>query len=198
MLRQIEVQERIAGSSARKADQSRSATHVASAPRLAFERAISPGRPPTLSAQLQPVERILDAEHRRRVDRLALEDALGELAALGHAEDLRHRPRRRVALEPLDGARPQHQHAVRALAAQHLLPGPGDDIELVPRQVHGEHGRGRVADRQALAVVGDPVAVRHPHARGRAVPGEDDVVRPVDRAEVGELAVGAPSACACP
>ena len=97
--------------------------------------------------------------------------------------------RRRVALEPLDGARAQHQHAVRALAAHHLLPGPGDDIELGPRQVHGEDGRGRVADGEALAIVGDPVAVRHLHARGRAVPGEDDVVRPVDGLEIGDLAV---------
>ncbi len=49
---------------------------------------------------LCPEERIdivLDAEHRRRVDRLALEDAFDQLAALGHAEDLRQRPGRRVA-----------------------------------------------------------------------------------------------------
>jgi hypothetical protein len=80
---------------------------------------------------------------------------------------------------------------MRALAAQHLLPGEGDDIELGQSQVHGEGGRGRVADRQALAVVGDPVAVRHAHARGRAVPGEDDIAVRVDRLEVGISPYGA-------
>ena len=38
-----------------------------------------------------------------------------------------------------------------------------------------------------VAVVGDPVAVRHAHARGGAVPGEDDVARRIDRGEIGQL-----------
>ena len=42
---------------------------------------------------LQRVDIVLDAQHRGRVDRLALEDAFDQLAALGHAEDLRQRPR---------------------------------------------------------------------------------------------------------
>ncbi len=104
----------------------------------------------------------------------------------GQAENLRQRPGRRVGLQPLDRARRQREHAVRGLAAQHLLPGPGDDIELVPRQRHGERGRGGVADRQPGAVGGDPVAVRHAHARGGAVPGEHDVVRGIDRGEIGQ------------
>src|SRR5581483_3908219 len=44
-------------------------------------------------------------------------------------------------------------------------------------------------DRQAYAVRGDPIGVRYAHAAGRAVPGEDDVVRWIDAAEVGYLAV---------
>ena len=54
---------------------------------------------------LQPVERILDREHRRRVDGLGLEDAGDELALGGQAENLRQRPGRRVALEPRHRAR---------------------------------------------------------------------------------------------
>ena len=76
--------------------------------------------------RFRPVERVeivLHAQHRRRVDGLALEDAFVELAAFGHAEDFRQRPRRRVAFEPRHGARRQDQHAVRGLAAERLLPG---------------------------------------------------------------------------
>ena len=72
---------------------------------LASARAISALRPPSDFAQIERIDIVLDAEHRRRVDRLALEDALDQLAALGHAEDLRQRPGRLVAFQPLDGAR---------------------------------------------------------------------------------------------
>ena len=99
---------------------------------------------------LRPVEReqpVLDAQHRGRVDRLALEDAVDQLAAFGQAEDLRQRARRRLALEPLDGARAEHEHAVRRLAAERLLPAEGADIDLRPVDVLRERGRGRVADR---------------------------------------------------
>ena len=72
---------------------------------LASARAISASRPPMRLRPFERVDVVLDAQHRRRVDGLALEDALDELAALGHAEDLRQRPGRRVALQPLDGAR---------------------------------------------------------------------------------------------
>ena len=54
---------------------------------------------------VERVDRVGDAEHRGRVDRLAGEDAVDELAALGQAEDLRQRPGRGEALQPLDGAR---------------------------------------------------------------------------------------------
>jgi hypothetical protein len=64
---------------------------------LASARAIRPLSPPRTLRPGERVEIVLDAQHRRRVDRLALEDALDQLAALGHAEDLRQRPGRRVA-----------------------------------------------------------------------------------------------------
>ena len=45
-----------------------------------------------------------------------------------------------------------------------------------------EGGRGRIADRQALAVRRDPLRIGNAHARGRAVPGEDHVMVEIDRA----------------
>ena len=76
-----------------------------------------------------------------------------------------------------------------ALPAQHLLPRVGYDIELVPGQRHGEHGGGCVANGQAGAVGGDPIAVGNLDARGGAVPGEDDVVVEVNARQVCNLAV---------
>ena len=143
------------------------------------------------AVQLGPFQRpdiVLDREHRGRVDRLALEDALDQLAALGQPEDLGQRPGRRhgsPAARPR--AAPRISTPCAALAAEHLLPGEGGDIELVPGQVDGERRRGRVADGEARAVVGDPVAVGHAHARSGAVPGEDDVAVGVDRGEIGQL-----------
>src|SRR6516225_6496872 len=86
------------------------------------------------------VEIILDAQHRRGVDGLAFEDALVELAAFGQPKDLRQRPGRRVAFQALDRARRQDQHPVRRLAAQRLLPGEGDGIELRPIEFLREAG----------------------------------------------------------
>ena len=119
---------------------------------LASARAISALRPPIDLRPVQRIEIILDAQHRRRVDGLAFEDAFVELAALGHAEDLRQRPGRLVGLEPLHRARRQHQHAVRGFAAQRLLPGEGHDIELRPVERLRERRRGGVADGEAFAV----------------------------------------------
>ncbi len=76
-----------------------------------------------------------------------------------------------------------------ALAAQNLLPGEGDDIELGEIEVLRESGRGRVADRQALAVGRDEIGVRNAHARGRAVPGEDHVAVEIDGRKIRQLAV---------
>jgi hypothetical protein len=47
----------------------------------------------------------------------------------------------------------------------------------------------RVADRQPGAVGGDPPAIRHPHARCGAVPGEHHVAGEIHLGEVGQLAV---------
>ncbi len=101
------------------------APNATSAARLAFERAISALRPPNALRPFERVEIILQRQHRRRVDRLAFEDAFDELAALGHAEDFRQRPGRRVGFEPRHRAGRQHQHAMCRFAAQHLLPGEG-------------------------------------------------------------------------
>ena len=116
---------------------------------------------------LRPFEcedRVLDGEHRGRVDRLALEYAFRERAFGHEAEHLRQGPGWRVGLQPLDRARAEDQHAVAALAAEHLLPGEGRDIDLVPRNVVSEDAAGRVGEAQALAVSRDPVAVRHANA----------------------------------
>ena len=135
------------------------------------------------------VEVVLGAQHRRRVDGLALEDAADQLAALGEAEDFRDRPGRRVALQACDGARREDQHAVRGFAAEHLLPGEGEDIDLVPGDLLRKHGRGRIDERKPFAICGNPVAVGHAHARGGAVPGEEHVAAEIDLGEVGQLAV---------
>ncbi len=58
-----------------------------------------------LFAPFQAIERIFDAEHRRRVDGFALENAFDELAAFSHLENFGQRPGRGVRFEPCDGAR---------------------------------------------------------------------------------------------
>src|SRR5450830_1079456 len=60
------------------------------------------GKPADRFRPLQRVEVILDAQHRRRVDGLAGENALVQLAALGEPENLRQRPGRLMAFEPLN------------------------------------------------------------------------------------------------
>ena len=144
-----------------------------------------------LPGPFQRVDIVLDREHGGGVDGLAGEDALDQLAAGGHAEDLRQRPGRLVAFEPGDGAGREHDHAMRGLAAEHLLPGEGDDIKLRPVEALGEGGGGGVADGQPLTIVSDPARVDDAHARGGAVPGEDDIaVLRVDLLEVRQFAIG--------
>jgi len=141
---------------------------------------------------LRPFERedrILDREHRRGVDCLALKHALGERALGDEAKHLGQRPGGGVVLKPLDRTRTKDQHAMTAFATEHFLPAEGRDVDLVPREVIGEHRARRVGKAQPFAVVGDPVAVRDADARSGAVPGEEHVVRPVDLGEVGYLAV---------
>ena len=111
------------------------------------------------------------AHQRGRVDGVALEDAGVELALLGHAEDLGHRPRGLVRLETLHGSRGEDEHTVRALAAEALLPREGDDVELVPRHVlredlraegarHGERTAGQGCYLAEAEQRGVPAAAR--------------------------------------
>ena len=70
-----------------------------------------------------------------------------------------------------------------------LLPRPRHHVELLPGNLHGEDRRRGIAEREAAALGGNPIAVGNPHSRGRAVPGKDHVVLEIDGAEVGELTV---------
>src|SRR5690606_11450182 len=98
------------------------------------------------------VEVVLNAKQRGRVDRFAGEKTLNQLSAFRHAEELRQRPGGAMRPQPLRGARRQDQHAVLSLAAKRLLPGEGDDIELVEGQRLREGRAGGVADSPTLAV----------------------------------------------
>lgn len=72
----------------------------------------------------------------------------------------------------------------------HLLPRVGDHVELGPRRhIHRKDGRRRVADREALALVRNPIQVRHAHAGRRAVHREHAVVLGVGFVQVREQAV---------
>ena len=182
--------ERVAGTRARKSIHAVRSTQTGE--RLGV--GVGPGEQRLCAAErLRPFKRVdvvLDAKHRRRVDSFALENAFHQLAPLGEAEDLRQRPCRRIGLEPLGRARAQNNHAVRRFPAQDFLPGEGRDVELWPVQILREGGRRRVADRQALAIGGNPVGVGHPDARGRAIPRENDVVIKIDLRQVGQFAIG--------
>ena len=78
---------------------------------------------------------------------------------------------------------------MRRFPAQRLLPGPGDDIELVPRQIHGKGRRRRIANHQPLPVGSDEIRIRQPHARRGAVPGEHQIMRRINLGQVGQLAI---------
>ncbi len=172
---QTEVLERILASFARNPAQPLFLVQASSTARLALDRSIRPFNPPTLSAQVSAVEIIFHRHHGRGVDGLAFEDAFDKLAALGHAEDLGHRPMRRIAFQPRHRIGRQHQNAMRGFAAQHLLPGESGGIELVPGQIHRKRRRGGVADGDAIAVGGNPITIGNLHARGGAVPQKDGV-----------------------
>ena len=74
-------------------------------------------------------------------------------------------------------------------ATHHLLPGISNDIEFLPRQLHRKGRRGGIADREPFAVVRDPLSIGDADAGCRAVPGKYHVARPVDRGEIGEVAI---------
>ncbi len=185
-VRQTDVVDRLAGSLARWPSQLAFLHDPIERGGVGVGALLQPLRPADRLRPFERPDRVLDREHRRRVDRLALEDSLGQFA-LGHeTEDLRQRPVGRKALQPLDRTWPEDKDAVRAFAAEHLLPGEGRDIDLFPRQMIGEHSARCVGEGQAFAVVRDPVAIGHANPRSRSVPGEQDVVRPVDLVEVRE------------
>ena len=79
-----------------------------------------------------------------------------------------------------------------ALATERLLPGEGGDIDLVPVDVLGERARGSIGEGQTFAVGGNPVAIGDADAARGSVPGEQNVGRPVDLAQIGKLAIVGP------
>jgi hypothetical protein len=111
-----------------------------------------------------------------------LNTPLGKLA-LGHqAEHLGQRPCRGIVFQAFDGTGP------RMTRDRLRRPAPSarerGDVDLVPRNVIGEHAAGGVGESQAFAISRDPFAVGNADARSRAVPGEQDVVGPVDLVEI--------------
>ena len=73
-------------------------------------------------------------------------------------------------------------------ATQNFLPAIGHDIQLVPGHRHRKRRRRRVANRQPFAVIGNPVGMRHDHARSRPIPGKDDIMREIGLGQIGKLA----------
>ena len=79
---------------------------------------------------------------------------------------------------------------MRTLAAHHLLPRKGNDIELGPVEVLGKHRAGGVANRQPCAISRNPVGIGHARARCRAVPCEHHIGISAHRGKVGQFAIG--------
>ena len=106
-VRQTEVLERVSarlGEVLREGPGCRSSAAITAGIGIGARHA-GPCRPPMALRPFQRDDVVLDAEHRGRVDGLAFEDAGDQLAAGGHAEDLRQRPGRRIAFQPLHRAR---------------------------------------------------------------------------------------------
>ena len=74
-------------------------------------------------------------------------------------------------------------------AAQNFLPRECCNVQLVPWQVHREGSRCCIAQCQAVTVRRDRIAIRHTHARSRAVPGKANIVVIVQARHVHYLAV---------
>ena len=161
IFRHTEVLERVAGSAARKLDPrrcarpSRASTRGigvgagASAPQAAD--ALAPSRARRSQSSTHSIEGVLMVSPSKMPS--------VELAALGQAEDLRQRPggrgsraaRRRAATGPACHAPPRRPAPSARRRSRH---------RACPSQLLGEGGGGGVADGEALAVGGDPVAVR--------------------------------------
>src|SRR5262249_56105372 len=64
-----------------------------------------------------------------------------------------------------------------------------------PVELLREAGGGGVANGETRPIGSDPIGVRHPHARGGAVPREDHVAGGIDLGEIGKLAVSGLEHC---
>ena len=182
--------DRVAGSSARFSIQGRAAQKSHTARALASARAISAGSPPTdrphSSAAIQSSTQSIDG---------VLMVSPWKMPSMSLPLEVRRKTLGRgrsggEGLQPLDGAGPEHQDAVRGLAAHDLLPGEGGHVQAVPGQRLGERGRGRVADREPLAIppgLSNEAGTRTPE--GGAVPGEHHVAVPVEGREVHDAPV---------
>ena len=165
------------------------ATQSSMAFRLALDRAMSAGKPPMDSAHFRPsrassthsMEGVLMVSP-WKIPAISLPPlVIWKIFGSGRS--------RRECFQPLHRSWTERDHAMRAFPAQHLLPGPGDHVQLVPRNVHREYRRGGVADGEPGAVRGDPVAVWNSYAGGGSVPGENDIAGPIHCVEIGKLAV---------
>ena len=134
-------------------------------------------------------EVILERKHRGGVDRFADENTLDKLATFREAKNLGQGPGRGIAFKAFNRPRAQDKHAMCRLATQNFLPAEGGHIKLVPGQILRKGSRGGIADGKPLTVSLDPIAIRHAHTRGGAVPGKDDIVVRIDTGQINNLAV---------
>ncbi len=118
---------------------------------------------------------IFRAHERGRINGGAFEYGFVQLAAFCHTEDFRQRPWGRIALQTLNGAGGEDNHAVGRLAAHILLPRVSDHIELVPVELLREAGRGGVANGDPFSIGRNKVGVRHAHTGSRPVPSKDQI-----------------------
>ena len=189
--RQTLVFERIAGSAARCPSQSRPLRPSGRARRHWRRRARSGRRGRRCrSAHSSANRSVLDRQHRRRVDRLALEHALDQLAAFGQAEDLGQRP---GAACGFPAARPR---AGRGSARRGRPRRPAPSARRRCATSILSHGRSYANAAEVASAMVSPSrssAIQSPSGtrtpRGGAVPGEHHVARPIDRGEVGQLAI---------
>ena len=173
---------------ARKSTQALRSTQLVDRGEVALAARDQRRQPADRLGPAQPVERVLDRQHRGRVDGLALEDALDQLAALGQPEQLGQRP------GGLDSS-PARSTARGDSTSMPCCASPPSTFcqDQVTTSSLGQGSSmakaAEVASQRVRpgAVVRDPVAIGHPHARGGAVPAEHHVAVP-DRPRRGRAA----------
>ena len=79
---------------------------------------------------------------------------------------------------------------MRRFSAQHFLPGPGDDIQFRPGQIHRKGRAGRVTNRKPFAVGADEIGIGQAHAAGRAIPDKNHIALGINRTKIRQLAIG--------